>query len=91
MEVVRNGEKSRFEVDLGNAMAFADYIEKSGTIIFTHTEVPPKHEGEGFGSKIVVQALDYARREGLRVIPLCPFFRSYIDSHPDYQDLLEGS
>ncbi len=88
MDVVRNSEKNRFEVNLGDAVAFADYIEKSGSIIFTHTEVPPKHEGEGIGSAIVVHALDYARDQGLTVFPLCPFFSSYINSHPEYQDLV---
>ena len=88
MDVVRNREKNRFEVDLGDGFAFADYIEKSDAIVFPHTEVPPKHEGQGIGTALVVAGLEYARENALKVYPLCPFFASYIAEHPEYRDLV---
>lgn len=88
MTVVENREKNRFEIDLGDAIAIADYIERNGVIIFTHTEVPIAYEGKGVGSLLVQSALDRAREKGLRVHPLCPFFRSWIDRHPEYNDLV---
>jgi predicted GNAT family acetyltransferase len=31
--------------------------------------------------------LDTARAEGLKVKPLCPFAKAYMDRHPEYNDL----
>jgi predicted GNAT family acetyltransferase len=33
--------------------------------------------------------LDYARTQGLQVVPLCSFIAGYIRKHPEYQDLVE--
>ena len=35
-------------------------------------------------------ALDDIRARGLRLVPFCPFVRSYIRRHPDYADLVVG-
>lgn len=36
-------------------------------------------------------ALDFARDEGLEVIPQCPFVAGYIIRHPIYADLVVNS
>jgi len=42
-------------------------------------------------SRIVRTALDYARAQNLKVMPLCPFTAGFIHRHPEYRDLvLEG-
>ena len=89
--VVRdNAEKHRFEIDLGDgSFAIAQYRLPAGKITFTHTEVPPAHEGKGIGSLLVRTALASARDRGLKVIPICPFFTAYIKKHPEEQDLLD--
>ena len=89
--VVRdNREKRRFEIDLGDgSFAIAEYRLRAGKIIFTHTEVPPAHEGRGIGSLLVRTALASARERGLKVIPICPFFAAYIKKHAEEQDLLD--
>ena len=77
--VVDNPERKRFEVDLGDGQwAFAEYTLPKGKIMFTHTEVPPEHEGAGIGTQLIRTALAAARERGLQVIPICPFFAAYI-------------
>ena len=66
----------------------AAYRRRNGRIAFTHTEVDEALEGRGLGSRLVATALDDARREGLEVVPLCPFVASYIHRHPEYQDIV---
>jgi predicted GNAT family acetyltransferase len=86
-----NAERHRFEVDLGDGtLAVAYYRLEPGRIVFTHTEVPPKHEGKGIGSALIRFALKSARQRGLRVVPICPFFAAYIDKHSEEQDLVEA-
>jgi len=87
-----NAEKHRFEIDLGDGtIAFAEYSLHPDKILFTHTEVPPAHEGQGIGSALIRFALKSARERGLRVVPICPFFAAYIASHPEEQDLLDDA
>ena len=89
--VVRdNAEKHRFEIDLGDgSFAIAEYRLRAGKIMFVHTEVPPAHEGKGIGTLLVRTALASARERGLKVIPICPFFTTYIKKHVEEQDLLD--
>lgn len=87
-----NPERHRFEIKLGDdALAIADYTLPEGKIMFTHTEVPPDHEGQGIGTLLIKVGLDAARQRGLKVIPICPFFARYIQRHPEEQDLLDPS
>ena len=85
-------ERHRWEAHETGALAgFADYRAEDGRVVFTHTVVEPAFEGRGVGSALVRTALDDARARGLRVVPRCPFFRSWIESHPDYADLVDGA
>ncbi len=85
-----NVEKHRFEIDLGDgSIAIAEYDLDPGKIVFTHTEVPPRHEGQGIGSVLIRFALKSARERGLKVVPICPFFAAYFKKHSEEQDLLD--
>ena len=65
------------------------YRLDAGIITFVHTEVPPELGGKGIGSKLIKGALDTVRRDGLKVVPQCPFVKAYIDKHSEYADLLK--
>ena len=85
-----NADRHRFEIDLGDGtFAIAEYTLPAGKIMFTHTEVPPAHEGQGLGSLLIRTGLASARERGLQVIPICPFFAAYIKKHPEEHDLLD--
>lgn len=94
VDVSDASESLRYEATIDGLLAgFAEYEldGERGRIVFTHTEVLPDFEGRGVASALVRHALDDVRsRGGLRVVPRCPFFRSWIDSHPDYADLTRG-
>lgn len=88
IEVVNNEANHQFEAKVSGQVAFAAYKLQGETITFTHTVVPPELEGQGLGSKIVKTGLEYARAEHLTVVPQCPFVASYIQRHPEYNDLI---
>jgi uncharacterized protein len=77
----------------GEPAGAATYRLRDGVITFLHTEVRPAFGGRGLGGRLAADALDDARRRGLRVVPICPFIAKFIREHSDYQDLLvtEGS
>lgn len=87
-EVTHDERRRRFELAEGDATGFLTYTQRDGTIVFTHTIVPPEMEGRGAGSRIVAAGLDHARQMGLKVVPQCSFVRSYIERHPEYADLV---
>lgn len=89
-EVHDNAERKRFEIDLGDgSFAFAQYNLIPGEIMFTHTEVPDAHGGQGLGTALIRAGLEAARERGLKVIPICPFFAAYMQKHEEVQDLLD--
>jgi hypothetical protein len=88
-EVVDVPEADRYELRLdGRLVGLAAYHRRNGRIAFTHTEVDPSCEGRGFGSRLAAKALEDAAREGLEVVPLCPFIARYIERHPEYEPLV---
>lgn len=92
VETTLNEAESRYEAHVDGELAgFAEYVLDGERIIFTHTEVEDRCEGEGIGSTLARFALDDVRaRGGLRVVPRCPFIRAWIDRHPEYGDLVKG-
>lgn len=89
VEVVMNEATHRFEVTLGEDIAFAEYQLSPKAILLPHTVVPPVFEGKGVGSSLARAALGYARDHGLMVRPACPFIAGYIKKHAEYQDLVD--
>lgn len=88
---VRNNEsENRFETVVDGMIAIAEYRLGDGEITFTHTEVPVALEGRGIGAALARTALDHARVRCLRVVPRCPFIRSYIERHAEYADLVDA-
>jgi predicted GNAT family acetyltransferase len=57
-------------------------------IIIDHTSVPDALRGRGVGQALVLRAVEDARREGFRILPLCPFAKSQFERHPDWADVL---
>jgi predicted GNAT family acetyltransferase len=64
------------------------YRRRPGEVALVHTEVEPALEGRGLGGRLVAGALDDIRARQLRVVPICPFVRSYIERHHEYADLV---
>jgi predicted GNAT family acetyltransferase len=91
--IVRDNPKHhQFEMDLGDGqIAFAKYNLLPGAIRFYHTVVPEGHGGQGLGTALIKAGLASARERNLRVIPICPFFASYLKKHPEEQDIVDLS
>ena len=57
-------------------------------IIIDHTEVNPGNEDKGISKKMVAKAVEYARKNGIKIIPLCPFAKNVFDKVPEFRDVL---
>jgi predicted GNAT family acetyltransferase len=83
-----NKTANRYELDVEGATATADYRMGPGVVTIAYTEVPPSMRGRGIGAKLSAAVLDHIRAEGLKVIPRCGYFASFIRAHPEYHDLV---
>jgi predicted GNAT family acetyltransferase len=57
-------------------------------IIIDHTAVHDALRGRGIGQVLVTRAVEDARREGYRIIPLCPFAKAQFERHPEWRDVV---
>jgi len=85
-----NDKNGAFYIDVdGKHEAMMTFVfAGEDKIIIDHTEVHPGNEGKGFGKKMVVKAIEYAREKGIKIIPLCPFAKSVFDKNPEFSDVL---
>jgi uncharacterized protein len=91
-EVVDVPEKNRYELRLdGRLIGLAAYRRRNGRLVLTHTEVEEACSSRGFGSRLAAASLDDARRQGLEVVPLCPFIARFIERHAEYEPLVAAS
>ena len=89
MATVRdNKASSRFELDVGGALAFANYRLTPQAVVITHTETPATLRGRGIASELVKGALDLIRADGHKVIGACGFVVDYLRKHPEEADLV---
>ena len=56
--------------------------------IIIHTEVNSEFAGQSLGKKMILEAVQFARANNLKILPLCPFAKSIFDKTEEIQDLL---
>ncbi len=84
LEVKHNRDRNRFEIDLGTDIAVLDYSRADGSVVFTHTQVPPPFEGRGIAAKLVEAGLQWTKSEGCNAVPQCPYLVTFIRRHPEW-------
>jgi predicted GNAT family acetyltransferase len=80
--------RHRYEIEIDGAVAVLEYQRRPGSIALIHTEVPPALRGRGLADQLARAALDQARAQGLKVVPICPFVKKFLERHPEYQSLV---
>ncbi|MGZ4734972.1 MAG: GNAT family N-acetyltransferase [Acidimicrobiia bacterium] len=82
-DIVDNGAEHRFEVTRDGHTAELTYHRNGDRLVLIHTEVPTALEGHGVGGELVRAALGKAAREGLTIVPICPYARQWLQRHSD--------
>lgn len=57
-------------------------------MIIDHTFVDPTYRGQGLAEKLVAEGVEKARKEGKKIIPLCPFAKKEFEEKSEYADVL---
>lgn len=58
-------------------------------IIIDHTGVPESMRGMQVGLALLERAVEEARADAVKIIPLCPFARATLAKHPEWQDVVQ--
>ena len=88
-DIVHDQDRHRFALRLDSQEAVIDYVPfGTGTMNLTHTFVPREFRGRGIAGRLTRHVLDYARAEGLKVVPTCPYIAAFIGRNPSYRDLV---
>jgi predicted GNAT family acetyltransferase len=89
IETRHNPDAARYEiVDDGDVVGIADYVLNGTTALFPHTEISAARRGQGLGEQLVRFALDDQRRAGNHVVAACWFVAEFIETNPEYADLV---
>ena len=87
LEVIHNADERRFETWIDGYLSKLDYIQDGKNFVITHVGVSPELRGQGIAGKITQVGLEYAKENGLRVVPMCSYAAAYIRKHPEYIEL----
>lgn len=92
MTLENNKKLSRFEAPLpdGNLITM-EYRWLKGSIVLMHTLVPSAARGTGVGSEFALHVLEHVRAHNLKMIVYCPFVSKYLETHPEYTDMIDTS
>jgi len=78
-----------FVEENGERLAEMTYRMSGPTkMIIDHTEVSDKLAGKGIGKQLVAKGVEHARKNGLKILPLCSFAKSLFDKIPEFSDVL---
>jgi predicted GNAT family acetyltransferase len=90
----QEGPKGSFYVEQNGALlAEMTYtMAGSGLLIIDHTEVSDELRGKNVGYQLVHTAVEFARSNDIKILPLCPFAKSVFDKKKDeFADVLKGN
>lgn len=90
--IVHRPDAPCFETTLDGARGVLQYrllaeAGRSARMLIPSVVVDPAIEGRGVASALTRAALDWARAEGLRVEPFCPYVQAWLGRHPEYGNL----
>lgn len=92
MEIIQeNNEKNGVFKAIENGVEAGDmtYVWAGDKkIIIDHTGVQEAFNGQGVGKKMVLAAVEFARKNDLKIMPLCPFAKATFERNADIRDVL---
>lgn len=85
-----NGKKGRFIIYENNEVAGEMTYTWAGKtkFIIDHTGVEENFKGKGFAKQLVMEAVDFARDNNVKIIPLCPYAKSRFEKDKNIRDVL---
>lgn len=89
VKVVHESENNRAAAyDEDKNIGESTYIKEDGVWIINHTFVESSYGGQGIASKLVAKIVEEARKNNIKIIPVCPFAKKEFERKEEYSDVL---
>jgi predicted GNAT family acetyltransferase len=89
-ETTVTAEEGRYTIAVGGkTVGLADFADRDDQRVFYHTEIDPAYGGRGLATVLVEQALNAARDEGKRVVPVCSMVVTVLKKHPEFDGITD--
>jgi hypothetical protein len=73
----------------GKQVGLADFADRGDQRVFYHTEIDPAYGGRGLATILIQEALNEARAEGKRIVPVCSMVGTVLKKHPEFDDITD--
>ncbi|HSL74090.1 MAG TPA: GNAT family N-acetyltransferase [Ilumatobacteraceae bacterium] len=89
LHVRRRDDHAQYELyDGDELLSFAPFSQVDGVVIVPHIETRLHHRGNGYSSRLMEGLVADLRERGLRIDPVCPVARWYVQALPDADELM---
>ncbi|MDQ1150007.1 GNAT family N-acetyltransferase [Sphingobacterium zeae] len=87
---IETDEKGNFVAEIENNEAgILEYTwQNDHEFSIDHTEVYEEYRGMSVGKKLVLEAVDYARKNDAKIVPNCPYAKAIFEKTIAFQDVL---
>ena len=83
-----SGNKGRYYIVHETGESELTYSVMSPSLVIAdHTEVADGLEGQGIGLIMLRAFIEDARKNGFKIVPLCPFVNAQRRKHPEWADV----
>ncbi len=73
----------------GNHVGECEFSVEGSTWSITHTGVDPAYGGRGIAKLLVLKVIEEARRQKVKIIPICSYAKRMMEGKEEYSDVLE--
>lgn len=91
MEIEHNKSENRgiFKaMEDGSKAGEMTYSRRGETIVIEHTEVDPKFQGKGVGKQLVKEAVNFSRKNNVKISPECSYAKKVLTRGEEFKDVL---
>jgi predicted GNAT family acetyltransferase len=87
----KGGARGSFDLEVdGKRAGFLSYsLDGDDTIVVDYVQVDPSLRGQRLGDRLVAAAVEWARANHRRILPICSFARAVMRRTKEYQDVLK--
>ena len=90
MEDIKLKDDLFYMGDIKNPTAYIKIErDEDGDLRVVSTFVDDSLRGQGIAGKLTQEAISYAEKENLKIVPVCPYTVKYFEKHEEYQGLLK--
>jgi len=82
-----NQELSRFELEISGEIVYANYQYEGKILNIDYVFAPEELRGSGAAGKLMEEVAQLAKKDGLKINPICSYAALWLRRHKEYSDL----